>query len=187
MENKDLEFTPECDKEMELYFPKNDIYEPSIITIEEGISAHIDHDRESAWRCFNYHADLGNMLAKYWKGYYLWEGYGCGKDKFKAAKLFKEAADYGIPEAQLRYAFTHIAEDSINKENNQLFLRYITLAADNNNTTAQYNLGDMYYNGKLGVEKDQELGLKLIQIAAQNEQPKAMDFLNNLAVKDQHN
>lgn len=74
MENKDIEFTPECDKEMELYFPKNDIYEPSIITIEEGISAHIDHDRESAWRCFNYHADLGNMLAKYWKGYYLWEG-----------------------------------------------------------------------------------------------------------------
>ncbi|PKY28487.1 hypothetical protein RhiirB3_473961 [Rhizophagus irregularis] len=38
-------------------------------------------------------------------GYYYWEGYVVEKSLGKAVELFKEAADKGVPDAQLRYAF----------------------------------------------------------------------------------
>lgn len=170
-EYEDLNLTSEIAEELELYRPE------SRITIQEGIIAHKNKNMELAWECFNYHANLGNILAKYWKGYYLWEGYCCEKDKLEAAKLFKEAADDGIPEAQLRYAFTLTENKHFDK--NSFFL-YLTRAADSNNIAAQYNLADIYFNGKLGKEKDQELGKILFQIAAENGHPKAKDLLNTL-------
>ncbi|RIB24352.1 hypothetical protein C2G38_2139288 [Gigaspora rosea] len=80
---------------------------PKIMPFEEGIKAHKKKDYNTAWECFQAHSELGNATAKYWMGYYLSEGYPSGvKELVRASQLFKAAADDGIPDAQLRYAFS---------------------------------------------------------------------------------
>ncbi|RIA81175.1 kinase-like domain-containing protein [Glomus cerebriforme] len=150
-----------------------------IMPLEEGIAAHKKKELQVAWDCFNAHADLGNTTAKYWKGYYLWEGYACQQDRVEASKLFKEAADDGLPDAQLRYAFSLVPGNPGNpgKFDKKVFIEYLTKAAGNNNSTAQFNLGDLYLNGKLNVTKDEELGIKYLRLAALANQPKAIEIL----------
>ena len=69
----------------------------------------------------------------------------------------------------------------IDKENNNIdsgkFMKYLQLAADNNNATALYNLGDVYFSGKLGIEKDQEKGVYYLRRAALQYQTKAIEIL----------
>ncbi|CAG8736643.1 1383_t:CDS:2, partial [Acaulospora morrowiae] len=77
-----------------------------ILPLEEGIDAHKRKERKKAWECFEIHAELGDPLAKFWKGYYLSEGYCTQKRPEEALALYKEAADANIPEAQLHYAFS---------------------------------------------------------------------------------
>ncbi|CAG8744518.1 25096_t:CDS:2, partial [Gigaspora margarita] len=83
-----------------------------IISLEEGIKAHKNKEYHKAWDCFEYHADIGNPTAKFWKGNYFWNGY-IVKNKKLASELFKEAADDGIPEAQLRYAFSMVKNPGV--------------------------------------------------------------------------
>ena len=56
------------------------------------------------------------------------------------------------------------------------------MAADNGSTAAQFNLGDLYYNGKLGVPREEEKGLSYLKLAAIKEQPKACAMLKKLGV-----
>ena len=150
------------------------------MTLDEGIRAHKAKDYKTAWTCFQANAALNNSGAKYWKGYYLWEGHGGYKDRELAAQLFKEAADEGVPDAQLRYAFSLVENKT--KFNKEEFIKYLRLAAENSNPTAQFNLGDMYLNGKLGVPKDKELGIKYLKLAALNRHPKANEVLKKMKV-----
>ncbi|CAG8613088.1 11428_t:CDS:2, partial [Diversispora eburnea] len=79
-----------------------DIHEISqIIPLEEGIAAHRKGEHAKAWECFLAYADLNNALAKYWKGYYLWEGIVVEKDREQATRLFKEAAYDEIVDEEL--------------------------------------------------------------------------------------
>ncbi|CAJ0897834.1 13491_t:CDS:2 [Entrophospora sp. SA101] len=120
-------------------------------------------------------AELGSTLAKYWKGCYLYTGY-CGYvDKEKAIRLFQETADKGNGDAQLRYAF-------YNKFDKNLFIKYLKLSADNGNTTARYNLGDLYYSGKLGFPKDINKGIQFLRLAALDKHPKATKLLSKLKI-----
>lgn len=142
---------------------------PKIIPFEEGIKAHKKKDHKTAWECFKAHSELGNATAKYWMGYYLVEGYPSGvKDLVRASQLFKAAADDGIPDAQLRYAFslTNTPGIKFNRKTFSEFSEYLTKAADAGNVTAQYNLGDMYLNGKLLCPVNEELGIKYLKLAA---------------------
>ncbi|CAG8661217.1 995_t:CDS:2 [Acaulospora morrowiae] len=154
---------------------------PTLLSLEEGIAAHKRKEINVAWECFVAHSDLGNKTAKYWQGYYLWEGYVVEKDRKRASELFKEAADDGIADAQLRYAFSLVNNPSI-KFDRQLFLEYLTKAADNNNPTAQFNLGDLYLNGKLKIQVDLEKGKKYLRLAAHNNQPKAKEALEKMGI-----
>ncbi|CAG8605991.1 17881_t:CDS:2 [Rhizophagus irregularis] len=152
-----------------------------IMPLEEGIAAHKKKEFQVAWECFNAHSDLGNTTAKYWKGYYLWEGYACEKDRVEASNLFKEAADDGLPDAQLRYAFSLVGNPGA-KFDKGVFIEYLTKAAENNNSTAQFNLGDLYMHGKLNVPKNEELGIKYLKLAALSNQPKAIEILQKLKI-----
>ncbi|CAG8460193.1 1793_t:CDS:2 [Diversispora eburnea] len=152
-----------------------------IIPLEEGIAAHRNKEYAKAWKCFSAHADLKNSTAKYWKGYYLWEGIEVKEDHKKASELFKEAADDEIPDAQLRYAIS-LVNNPLVKFDSEIFLKYITKAADNNNPTAQYNLGDVYFHGKLNQDKNEKLGIKYLKLAALNDQPKAKKLLQELGI-----
>ncbi|CAH1761768.1 4197_t:CDS:2 [Entrophospora sp. SA101] len=148
--------------------------------LDDGIKAHKAKDHKTAWACFQKHADFNNPKVKYWKGYYLWEGYCGRKDKVAAAKLFKEAADGGVPDAQLRYAFSMIGNKA--NFNEEEFIRYLKLAANNDNSTAQYSLGDVYINGKLDITKDEEEGIKYLKLAALNKHPKANELLKQMKI-----
>ncbi|CAG8545712.1 10876_t:CDS:2 [Diversispora eburnea] len=122
--DKEFSFSLLPDKELDL----DGSLSRTVSISDEGIAAHKKNEHTKAWECFSAHAELNNALAKYWKGYYLWEGVEVEKDRKQACELFKEAADDEIPDAQL--------------------------SANNNNATAQFKLREMYLNGKLG-EKDE--------------------------------
>ncbi|GBB95585.1 hypothetical protein RclHR1_02570019 [Rhizophagus clarus] len=155
-----------------------------VISIEEGIQAFKDKDHKKAWECFNFHAENNNTEAKYWKGRYLWEGYldDIQEREEEGKKLLKEAADEGNSDAQLRYAFTFkqvLDED----ENRQIFVEYIKRAAtEGNNSTAQFNLGDIYFKGKCNIPKDENEGIKWLTKAALQDNLKATKLLNQLGV-----
>ncbi|GBC04545.1 hypothetical protein RclHR1_05730001, partial [Rhizophagus clarus] len=112
-----------------------------MMKLEDGITAHKMGEQKKAFECFKKHAEINNKVAKYWLGYYYWEGCVVEKNLVKAIELFKEAADKGVPDAQLRYAFALLDENSPLKFNLEEFVKYLTMAADNGNTAAQFNLG----------------------------------------------
>ncbi|CAG8649536.1 970_t:CDS:2 [Ambispora leptoticha] len=153
-----------------------------LIPLEDGIKAYKEHDFKTAWECFEGHAKIKNSKAIYWQGYYLWEGLEGKKDFKEAARLFKQAADDGISDAQLRYALCVMKSEGV-KFNRDEFLKYLRLAADNGNPAAQYNLGDVLLNGKLNVKKDEEEGESYIRLAAIKEHPKALRVLEARGVK----
>ncbi|RIA99792.1 hypothetical protein C2G38_2237805 [Gigaspora rosea] len=150
--------------------------------LESGFEAHKIKDRETAWKIFCAHADLGNITAKYWKGYYLSEGYSVIKDQIQACELFKETADYGIVDAQLDYAFSLLDNISGFEFDLNEFIKYLTKAADNGNIIAQFNLGDMYLHGKLDCKVDEKLGVKYLKLAALNNHTEAIEILKKLSV-----
>jgi hypothetical protein len=151
------------------------------ITLEDGIKAHKNREHEKAWECFKYHAENESAYAKHWMGYYLWEGKHVQKNQVEAAKLFKEAADKGIHDAQLRYAFT-LQKDLGKKKERDEFIKYLTLAADGGNSTAQFNLGDVYINGKLNVPKDEKKGIHYLKLSALQSQPNAVKLLAKMKI-----
>ncbi|GBB84099.1 hypothetical protein RclHR1_10730002 [Rhizophagus clarus] len=153
-----------------------------VIPLEEGIKAHKNREYEKAWECFKYHAENKNAYAKHWMAYYLWEGKHVGQNQVEAAKLFKEAADNGIHDAQLRYAFTLQKSLGKKKERDE-FIKYLTMSADDGgNSTAQFNLGDVYYNGKLGIPKNVEKGINYLKLSALQGQPNAIKLLKTLNI-----
>ncbi|CAG8715442.1 31057_t:CDS:2, partial [Racocetra persica] len=76
-------------------------------------------DRKIAWKIFDVNAERGDYSAMYWKGVYLWE-------EISPLNFFKLTADYGIPEAQLRYAFA-LKELKLlkEKEDRDEFIKYL--------------------------------------------------------------
>ncbi|CAG8707541.1 13103_t:CDS:2, partial [Dentiscutata heterogama] len=127
LENGTIDFDGEIAKSKNLRLPK---FSEEFV-LSETIKA--------AWKCFDENASFGNSLAKYWKGYYLYEGHFVNKDIYQATKFFKEAADDNITDAQFRYAFSLLSAAV---------------------------LGDLYLKGKLGVEQNKELGLSYLRLAA---------------------
>ncbi|GBB86508.1 hypothetical protein RclHR1_12930005 [Rhizophagus clarus] len=153
-------------------------YEP-LLPLKGGCEAHKNKDFQKAWKCFVGHANNGNSHAKYWQGYYLLEGINGKIDKEKGITLLRESADEGIKEAQCRYAF--ILKDKEPFDKNE-FVKYLTLAADNGLDSARYNLGDLYINGKLDIDKDIEKGLRYLRLAAYNKHQGAIEMLNTLRI-----
>ncbi|CAH1762266.1 10426_t:CDS:2, partial [Entrophospora sp. SA101] len=152
-----------------------------IIPFDEGYKAHKRKERQKAWECFKAHAELGNPAAKHWKAYYMHEGYCGPPDKENAIKLYKEAADEGNRDSQLHYAFSLMNSKAGNFDK-ELFIKYMTLSADNGNVAAEFNLGDLYYYGKLGVPKDEKRGIKFLKLAALHKHPKAIELLKKLEI-----
>ncbi|RHZ84017.1 hypothetical protein Glove_86g152 [Diversispora epigaea] len=152
---------------------------PTIVPLEEGIEAHKARNHKKAWSCFEENVKFNSTVAKYWMGYYLSEGLPDGKkDPVKANLFFKEAADDGIADAQLHYAFSLFNTPGI-KFDPKVFVSYLTKAANGGSIAAQYNLGDLYFNGKILGIKDVELGTKYLKLAALNNDPRSIKILKN--------
>ncbi|CAH1769575.1 8872_t:CDS:1, partial [Entrophospora sp. SA101] len=96
-------------------------------------------------------------LAKYWKAYYLTRGYaGVGIDLKEAQKLFKEAADDDIGEAQ--YFYAKLIKKDANNDSTiaEECVEYFEMAAMNGIPAAMFELGKIYYYGKYNVEIDKD-------------------------------
>ncbi|RIA79162.1 kinase-like domain-containing protein [Glomus cerebriforme] len=163
-----------------------------ILPLSKGIEHHntkakktkSEQDYRICWECFKAHSDIGNKTAMYWKGLYLWKGF-VEKDQIEAKKLFKKAADAGIADAQLEYAFAYDSKNLKNPElpfNRKECLKYLTMAAENNNPTALYHLGISYYNGKMGLQKDEEKGIEYLKLSALSDNSKAIEALEKYEI-----
>ncbi|CAG8534909.1 20884_t:CDS:2 [Cetraspora pellucida] len=64
-------------------------------------------------------------------------------------------------------------DDALNEMTIQEIIKYMTMAADHENPTALFNLGDIYWNGKLGVPVDKVKAEQYIKLAALKGQQKA--------------
>ncbi|CAG8479503.1 20802_t:CDS:2 [Cetraspora pellucida] len=65
-------------------------------------------------------------------------------------------------------------KDALNEMKIQEIIKYMTMAADHENPTALFNLGDIYWKGKLGVPVDKAKGELYIKLAALKGQQKAL-------------
>ncbi|RIB03863.1 kinase-like domain-containing protein [Gigaspora rosea] len=68
---------PQLLKNGTLNFEGENVDVPSfdlVMDLKEGIELHKKKDYANAWKCFEENANLGNISAKYWQGYYLISG-----------------------------------------------------------------------------------------------------------------
>ncbi|CAG8519593.1 6567_t:CDS:2 [Ambispora leptoticha] len=152
------------------------------MTVNEAITEHRkkSENRGKIFECFSEYAELGDLSAKYWKGYYLYYNVLEMDDTNKeerlqnAAKLFREAAEHDIPEAQLRYGHCLWRGEGIEKNIDEA-IDYFQKAAHNGNHTAMFNIGNIYYNG-INAEKDEIKGEYWLRMAAYAGQPKAVEM-----------
>ncbi|CAG8440203.1 1523_t:CDS:2 [Acaulospora morrowiae] len=144
-----------------------------ILPLEKGIEAHQHEDHEKAWMCFEKHAVLGDPKAKYWQGYYLWNGYHGSKDAEKATNLFKEAADAGEADAQYHYAMA--IKDNIDRQSQ--FIEYLKKSADSSNQLALFDMAQIHLNGSYNIPKDPEKGRLYLRLAALKHHPEAISLL----------
>jgi hypothetical protein len=164
----------------------------NILPLSDGIEYHnskakkskSDQDYKICWECFKSHENLGNKMAKYWMGLYLREGFYVEKDQIKAKKLFKDAADSGITEAQLEYAFAYNLNDPNLPFDKKETWKYLNKAAKNNNPTALYHLGNAYYSGnrKMEISQDKEKGIRYLKLSALLNNHKAIKTLETYGI-----
>ncbi|CAG8647856.1 7814_t:CDS:2 [Acaulospora morrowiae] len=165
---------------------KTPIEDSECMSVQEAIEEHKKGNSQTAWKWFLFHADNGDMLAKFWVACFLYQSeideLKCKKEEnlVKAAQLFKETADNGKPEAQLRYGSCLWKGKGVRTNYNEA-IRYLTMAADNGNVNAMYNVGCAYYNGK-GVEKSKTKGEYYLKKAAQKEHPKSIEMCKNCEI-----
>ncbi|CAG8666644.1 14004_t:CDS:2 [Cetraspora pellucida] len=150
------------------------------ISVEEAIKEYRSKNgnKQNAWKCFEAHANAGDITAKYWKAYFLYYNIlnwpeSTRKERFEeAAKLFKEAADGDMEEAQLRYGNCLFKGEGTPKDMAKA-AEYFKKAADNGNLTAMYNIGNIYYHG-YGVKRDLVEGERFLKLAAYRQQALAV-------------
>lgn len=90
----------------------------------------------------------------------LWGGEGSG---FKTEEEQKAKKAENAKRAQ---AFILLAKKAINEKKLRTAFDYYLLAAKHGNADAQAVVGNCYYNGSWGVEKDPEKGVKWLRKAA---------------------
>ncbi|GES80618.1 kinase-like domain-containing protein [Rhizophagus clarus] len=165
----------------------DEIFNP-IIPISEGIKAHKEKNYEKAWKCFNEQAENQNSLGKYWKAYYLWEGFFDQKmDKLTALELYKEAADNGISDAQYRYACSLLDKNlksKVKHNSKEEAVKYLRMAAENGSASAQFQMGENYSKGRLGCTQDLNIAKLWYKRAALQNDKRAEKKLKDLGVVD---
>lgn|GEM_PF-6629084 len=97
--------------------------------------------------------------ATFQKGQMHAYGIGTEKNDAKAARLFRQAAEKGHPDAQYHLAFMH-ADGYGMPRNDEEAVKWFEKAAAQGHVKAQFNLGLMYADGR-GVEQDTTKAVEL--------------------------
>ncbi|CAI2166368.1 16326_t:CDS:2 [Funneliformis geosporum] len=151
------------------------------MSVDEAAKQHklTNGNRELAYKCFEANAELNDMKAKYFKAYYIQQNLvkfdmdQTTKDKL-VADLYKEVADSGDSEAQLRYGNCLFKGIGVKKDLIQA-TEYFTKAADNGQVVGMYNAATLYFSDNSGL-KNEVLGEKYMRLAAYKQHKQAIDY-----------
>lgn len=119
----------------------------------------------------------GDMIAKFQLAYYSIDGLGenaYGRNINRALYLYRQLSAEGQSHADYMLGRLYGSVEEI--ENSQKSLEYLQRASDAGHTDAQFTLGLAYCMGSYG-KIDKTEGMKLIELAAAQEQPDALFIL----------
>jgi len=154
------------------------------MTVDEAARQHKlpDGKKDIAYKCFEAYADLGDMKAKYFKAYYIQQGFvNLDMDQTEKyeliAGLFQEVADSGdeYPEAQLRYGNCLIKGIGVKKNLKEAAV-YFTKAAENGQVVGMFNAASLYFSGGASGKRDIKLGEKYMRLAAYRQHMQAIEY-----------
>ena len=117
--------------------------------LDDGRTAHMRGDYETAWRLLEPLADEGNAVAQFYLGFMYRSGQGVSRSANAAWKWYRRAADQGLAEAQNNLGAMYRNGQGVWRDYAEAQSWY-RRAAVQGLALAQYNLGTLYANG-LGV------------------------------------
>ncbi|RIB28324.1 hypothetical protein C2G38_2137392 [Gigaspora rosea] len=162
----------------------NHISLKSVLSVQDALIEHKkpNGNKKDAFEAFKVHAEHGNITAMYWYGYYLdKENNPFNSDETmeekqcrfqKAAALFKETADEGLTDGQLRYGYCLWYGKGVPK-NIHKAIKYFEMSAEGGNSMGMYTIGNLYYKG-IEVDRDKKKGEKYLRHAALLNEEKAL-------------
>ena len=143
------------------------------IAYREGRYGLMKSDKKAA-KIWKRAVELGDVDAMVFLGRLYYFGRDVKRDKKKAERLYRAAADRGDVFGQANLAY--LLESEVRFEE---ALRYYALAADQGLTTGEYNLGCVYENGR-GTEVDLGKARYWFERAAAKGHEKATEALAEL-------
>ncbi|CAI2179327.1 17346_t:CDS:10, partial [Funneliformis geosporum] len=136
-------------------------------------------DRELSYKCFEAYAKLNDKKAKYYKAYFIQQNYvkldveQTTKDKL-IADLYKESADLGYPEAQLRYGYCLFKGNGAEKDLKKA-AEYFTKSAENGQAVGMFNAATLYLSDDADI-RDEVLGKKYMRLAVYKQHKEAAEY-----------
>ncbi|CAI2167685.1 10141_t:CDS:10, partial [Funneliformis geosporum] len=136
-------------------------------------------NRELSYKCFEAYAELNDKKAKYYKAYYIQQNYvnldmkQTTKDKL-VADLYREAANLGYPEAQLRYGFCLYKGIGVEKDLKEA-AEYFTKSAENGQAVGMFNAATLYLSDDADI-RDEVLGKKYMRLAVYEQHKEALEY-----------
>lgn len=117
---------------------------------------YISQNHQLSIKYFEQGAKYGHVLSMYEYADSLEKGYGISKSPEQALSWFESAAEYGHGESAYRAGLLHVYRFLKNPElyNLDKGIRYLEKASDANVMDADLLLGDIYFEGKFGKEKN---------------------------------
>jgi TPR repeat protein len=115
----------------------------------------VARDYTQALQWYQKAADQGNLPAKYDLAMMYFNGKGMAKDFTKAAGLLQDPANGGMAAAQYRLGYLYAHGQGVQFQDYKTAAEWLTRAANQNDTQAQIDLGDLCFNGS-GVAQSYE-------------------------------
>ncbi|CAG8507979.1 1830_t:CDS:2 [Paraglomus occultum] len=140
-------------------------------SIEDALKAHSSASYDIAYKIFQ---EIDTPKAHYYCGLYNYRGLGNLEVNLEAAaEHFRKAADGGNPDGQLRYGAALMKGDGAHRDV-KLGFDYLCKAADNGNSAAQFNVGQIYWSGRINeIGVDRDAGKPYLILAAKAGHPHA--------------
>ena len=140
----------------------------------------VPEDNSEAVKWYRKAAEQGLAEAQVNLGNMYDEGEGVPEDDSEAVKWYRKAADQGYASAQLNLGYMYAKGEGVpegeacidgdrlylHSDNSSEAVKWYRKAAEQGNAFAQYNLGNMYANGK-GVPKNDSEAVKWYRKAAE--------------------
>ncbi|KAG9290418.1 hypothetical protein G9A89_007149 [Geosiphon pyriformis] len=141
---------------LSLYNPDEESDSP-IPNIATAICHYKAEKFKEAWEIFKYFLEQGNVTAKFYAGYYFFEGKDpVPKNKRRALELWRQAADCGDRDSQYQFSLTCMTLQTT-REQKELASKYFKMALKKDHPGALYNYGLDLFKKKKFTESEKYL------------------------------